>query len=398
MGVETIERASTDPYTAGLNEEQSIDVYAMGRALIRSRRVILRTTLIMSLVSIALAFVLKPKFTSEVSFIPPPAANSSSIAAALAGQMAMLGGSDLGGLGKTSGDLYSGILRSRSVTSELVSRFHLVQLYGVKKESQAEKILDSSTTITVDPKSSIISVSTTQSSPALAHDIAAAYMDALRQTEDRLALTQAAQRRLFFGEQLAKEKDALADAEVEMKRTEEQSGLIAPTGQTEAEIRTIADTQAQIAARQVQLAALREAATDQNPDIVRLRSQIADLQAQLQRLESGPHAGSATATAGIPTSKVPEIQLAYIRKERDVKYHEALFDMLAKQYEAARLDEAREAPIMQVLDLPSYPDSRSGPKRLYIILAGFFLGLFGSSLWALTREGIRDALLKLRAA
>jgi capsule polysaccharide export protein KpsE/RkpR len=211
-------------------------------------------------------------------------------------------------------------------------------------------------------------------------------MDALRETNGRLALSQSSQRRLFFGQQLAKEKDDLEDAEVELKKTEEQSGLIAPSGQTETEIRTIAETQAAVALREVQLAALRDSATEQNPEVIRLKSEVADLQGQLARLQSGSSKGS---LAAIPTSEVPELQLEYVRKEREVKYHEELFDMLSRQYEAARLDEARDAPVLQVLDPASYPDTKSSPKRSYYMLGGLLSGWIASSTWVLTRERIR---------
>ena len=226
----------------------------------------------------------------------------------------------------------------------------------------------------------------TAESAKLAHDLANGYMDALRETNGRLALSQSSQRRVFFGQQLAREKDDLEDAEVELKKTEEKSGLIAPNGQTEAEIRTIAETQAQIAVREVQLAALRDSATDQNPYVIRLRSEIGDLQGQLSRLQNGSGSKS---TATIPTSRVPELQLEYVRKEREVKYHEALFEMLSRQYEAARLDEARDAPVLQVLDPATYPDTKSWPKRSYFMLGGLLLGFIAGCAWVLAREPIR---------
>jgi uncharacterized protein involved in exopolysaccharide biosynthesis len=213
--------------------------------------------------------------------------------------------------------------------------------------------------------------------------MANAYIDALRETNSRLALSEASQRRLFFGQQLAKEKDALADAEVDLKRTEEQSGLIAPAGQTASEIQTIAQTRAEISVRQVELSALRQSATDQNPEVIRLRSEIADLQGQLARMHSGSGQGAGTA---IPTSKVPALALEYIRKEREVKYHEALFEMLARQYESARLDEAHEAPLLQILDPADYPDSRSGPPRMLIALGGLLLGLLAGCARVLLRD------------
>jgi tyrosine-protein kinase Etk/Wzc len=368
-------------------DESSIDLVALLQALRRGKRTVLRIALTTFVLATVIAFLLTPRYTSTISFIPP-ALNSgnSSMAAALAGQLSAVGGLDMLGAGKTSGDLYAGILESRSIASELVKRFDMMRVYKVKRESQAEKALVDNTTVIVDVKSTIVTLSVTDESPERARDLANAYMDALRRTNGRLALDQSSQRALFFQQQLAKEKDDLEDAEVNLKETEEQSGLIAPTGQTEAEIDTIAQTQAQIAVREVQLAALRESATDQNPDVIRLRSEIDDLQGQLSRLQRGSGSKS---TATIPTSKVPEIQLEYVRKEREVKYHEALFDALAKQYEAARLDEARDAPVLQVLDPASYPDMRSSPKRLYYILSGLFLGFLAGCLWVLVHEPLR---------
>jgi capsule polysaccharide export protein KpsE/RkpR len=308
------------------------------------------------------------------------------MASLVEGQLSAMGAGDLFGSIKNPGDLYAGILKSHSIAGELVKRYDLMRVYKVKKESQAERILASSTEIAVDAKSSIVSVDVTAESPSLAHDLASGYMDAVRDVNGRLALSQSSQRRLFFGQQLAKEKDDLEDAEVDLKRTEEQSGLIAPSGQTTVEIGTIAQTQAQIAVREVQLAALRDSATEQNPEVIRLRSEIDDLQGQLAHLQKGSGKESA---AAIPTSKVPELELEYVRKEREVKYHEALFDMLSRQYEAARLDEARDAPVLQVLDPANYPDTKSYPKRSYFMLGGLLLGFVLGCVWVLAKEPLR---------
>jgi uncharacterized protein involved in exopolysaccharide biosynthesis len=278
-----------------------------------------------------------------------------------------------------------------------VQRFNLEQVYKVKKESQAEKELDANTVVTVDAKSTIITVQVTDRSPQRAHDLANAYRDALRETDGRLALSQSSQRRLFFGQQLAKEKDDLEDAEVALKQTEEQSGLIAPTGQTESEIKSIADLQAAIEARQVQLAALHDSATEEYSGVERLRSEIEDLQGQLARMQKGSGSGP---SMSIPTSKVPELELEYVRKDREVKYHEALFDMLSRQYEAARLDEAHDAPVLQVLDEASYPDTKSSPKRMYIMLGGLVIGFIAGCVWVLIREhvpALRASLASTRA-
>jgi uncharacterized protein involved in exopolysaccharide biosynthesis len=395
MAESVIDQAETaEPYTnaspVAEDEESRIDLFELFRTLYRGRRTILATSVAIFAVATIIAFLLPFQYTSTFSFIPPSSSSGSSMAATLAGQLSAFGG-DAFGLGKSSVDQYAGILKSRSIASKLVKRFDLVRVYEVKKESQAEKILKSYTTVTTDQKSSIITVSVQAKSPAFARDLANAYMDALRETNGRLALSQSSQRRLFFEQQLAKEKDNLADAEVNLKETEEQSGLIAPVGQTQSQILTIADIRAQIAGRQVQLAALRQSATDQNPEIIRLKTEIADLQGQLSRLYKG---GGNESNAAIPNSKVPALQLEYVRKTREVKYHEALFEMLAKQYESARLDESRDAPVLQVLDPPSYPDMKSSPKRMFIMLGGLIFGLIAGCVWVL----VRDPLQKLRSS
>ena len=376
-------------------QEYSLDLAILIQMLRSGKWLIVRGTLLAVVAATAIAFLLPVRYTSTTSFVPPTLGNNNSMATALAGQLSALGGGDLLGASKNSGDMYAGILRSRSIASELVKRLDLMREYKVRKESQAEKILKNSTVVSSDPKSSIVTVEVTARTPSLAHDLASAYMDELRNTNGRMALGQSSQRRLFFGQQLAREKDDLENAEVELKEVQEQSGLIAPTGQTEAEIKTLAEMQAQIAVREVQLASLRQSATDENPDVIRLKSEIGDLQGQLARMQRG---NGSKSTVSIPTSKVPALQLEYLRKQREVKYHEALFEMLSRQYEAARLDEARDAPIVQVLDPASYPDTKSSPKRLYIIAGGMFFGLIASTFWVLARRRFQEFRASLAGA
>ncbi len=173
-----------------------------------------------------------------------------------------------------------------------------------------------------------------------------------------------------------------------MTETMQKSGLIQPGGQAQLQIETIAQTQAEISSREVQLAAMSQAATGQNPDVIRLRSEIDGLKEQLNRLEnSGVKTGAGNVE--IPTSKVPELTLTYIRKARDVKYHEALYELLLRQYESAKLDEARSAPLMQVVDYAVVPDTKSGPARTALTILAFIVGGMVGMIWVVVREGLR---------
>jgi tyrosine-protein kinase Etk/Wzc len=317
-----------------------------------------------------------------------PPSSSGNSAAALAGQLSALGAGSLlgGGASKSPADLYVGILKSRSVAEEMVKRFNLKAVYKEKRETAAEKILASKSLFEVDPKTFIITISVADPSPVRAHEMTQAYLDVLRSTNDRLAISESSQRRLFFEQRLAQEKDNLVNAEVDLKKAQEKSGLIAPSGQTASEIQTLAETRAQVAAREVELAGLRHFQTEESPDVIRLKTEIANLQGQLARLQEGKEKSLG---GSIPTSMVPELQLDYIRKEREVKYHEALFQILARQYESARLDEAHNAPLLQVLDNPSYPELKSSPHRMQIMLGGLILGALIGCLWVLIRDYVQ---------
>ena len=358
-----------------------MDVLALLVSLLRGKKTILRFVAAGVLLAAVAAFLMKPVYTAEASFVPP-SSNTSGMAA-LAGQLGALGlGSGATGAIRI-GDVYAGILGSRTVADDLIVRFDLQKVYRVKPLSAAEAILKARSNFGIGLKDSIVTITVEDLDPQRARDIANGYLDELHTQNSRLALTEAAQRRLFFEQQLELEKNTLADAEVDLKKSEESSGFIAPVGQTAVEIQTVAQTRAEIAIREVQLAALRQGATDQNPEIVRLRSEIEDLQGQLNRLQ----ASSGGNNSGlIPTSKVPAIALDYIRKEREVKYHETLFDLIARQYEAARLDESHNAPILQVLDYAIIPDHKTGPHRLLILAAGALAGAMLGSFWVLARN------------
>jgi uncharacterized protein involved in exopolysaccharide biosynthesis len=377
-----LEVSHTSEFLEVSDPSDSIDLAKLLFVLWQSKRTIGLIGIGFSALALLILLLMPNEYTSTASFIPP--SNSSSSASALMSQLSVLSGGITGGLVKSQGDLYVGILKSGSVRDALIRRFDLRSVYHSERLSALHKILSSRSTFEVDPKSSIITVSVTDHSPARARDLANGYLDALRETNGRLALLDSSQRRLFFEGQLAKEKDALADAEVELKKVQERSGLIAPAGQAMEHVQAVANLRAEITAREVELASLRQSSTDQNPAVIRLDSEIQDLQGKLQELQSGKNAN--LADSDLPTSKVPEVQLDYIRKARDVKYHEALFEILSRQYEAAYLDESRDPQVIQVLDAASFPDTKSGPHRALLTIAAFILGITLGSIYIWTRS------------
>jgi len=356
----------------GASEEEGIDLMEFATLLLQGKKIILRFMLAAATLTAIVAFlVMKPTYTGEAVFLPPQSAPGSSMSQ-LTSQMGSLGAlGALSGL-KSPGDVYLGILRSRTIADELIKRFDLQQVYKTKMLSGAEKKLTNNSKF-VSGKDTLITISVDDHDPKRAAALANGYLEVLHEQNDRLALTEASQRRLFFEQQLEREKDSLANAEVELKKTQEQTGLILPSNQAQVEIEAIDQLRAQIVTRQVELSALRQSSTDQNPAVVRLQTEITGLQQQLQKMQSDT-ARRQPGSVQSPTAKVPELALEYVRKQREVKYHEVLFELIAKQYEAARLDESREAPLLQVVDRAVIPDRKSGPPRTLLVIAGSLLG------------------------
>jgi tyrosine-protein kinase Etk/Wzc len=367
------------------SEESGIDLLDLTTLLLRGKKTILKFMLVTAaLAAVLVYFVMKPMYTAEATFLPPQSAPGSGVSQMMSqlGSLSTLGALS-GGL-KSPGDVYVGILKSRTIADGLIKRFDLQKIYKTKRISDTAKKLKDRSTF-VSGKDTLITISVEDHDANRATSLANGYLDALYEQNGRLALTEASQRRLFFEQRLEDEKDSLADAEVELKKTEEQTGLISPSGQAQLGIDSIAQVRAEISGREIELGALKQAATDQNPAVVRLQTQIDGLQQQLQKLENG----SVMRRPGnvLPaTAKVPELALEYVRKEREVKYHEVLFGLIAKQYESARLDEAREAPVLQVVDRAVVPDRKSGPPRTLIMLAGCLLGALAGAGWIIAKD------------
>ena len=236
----------------------------------------------------------------------------------------------------------------------------------------------------------MIRISVTDHDPNRARDLANAYVDELYRVNSNLAITEAAQRRVFFDHQLDAEKKELALAEDDLRATQQRTGVIQLTGQAQTIIQSIAQLRAQIASSEVEMQEMRTFATDQNPDMTRLQEAISTMRRQLTKLEDDQARQTQPGDISLPAGRVAEDSLEYARKLREVKYHESLFDLLSRQYEAARIDEAKSAPIIQVIDHAVAPDRKSGPHGSLITIG---LGILGFSLacaWAFINQGLRN--------
>jgi uncharacterized protein involved in exopolysaccharide biosynthesis len=349
--------------------------------LAERKRLILLVTASFTIVAVIVSLIWPKSYTATAVLMPPR--QSSSIGSLLSAELGSLGGvaalagSSLGV--KNPNDMYVGMLKSETVEDAMVKKYGLLQEYRTRYLSAARKAFENHVTLDGNGKDGLIHISVEDRSPEKAAEMANGYVDAFRHLSEGLAITEASQRRLFFQQQLEQAKDNLANAEEALKKTEQTTGLIQLDSQARALIETAATLRAEITAKEVQIQAMQTYATGENAQLVEAQQELDGLRAQLAKLGGNEESANSFFP---PKGKVPEVGLEYVRKLRDVKYYETIFELMARELEVAKVDEAREGSFVQVVDPAIVPDHRSSPKRTLIVivatLAGFLIGILAA--------------------
>lgn len=366
--------------------DDEISLLDLAIVLAKYKKTILGVPFAAAVLAAGVSLLMPNIYTATTRIMPPQQGQST--AAAMLGQLGALAGGLSGSLGiKNPNDLYVGMIKSRTVADAMIERFKLKDEFESETMMATRTALEGITRISAG-KDGIISVDVDHEDPEKAATYANAYIEELTRMMQTLAVSEAGQRRIFFEQQLKRTKDELAAAEEGLRSTQETTGLIKLEEQGKAIIDAAAQLQAQIAAKEIQIAAMRGFVTEQNPDLQRARQELAAMRVQLQKAEdTAPRRGDVL----VPTGKIPEVGMSYVRALRELKYQEAMFEVLAKQYELARIDEARDAAIIQVIDQAVPPDRKSKPKRaLIVILTALAVG-FMTVLWVFIKEAISKA-------
>ena len=343
----------------------------------RRKRLIAAAAAVGILAGIVLSLLLPAEYTSTGRIMPPQQTQSTS--AMLMNQLTGVSGlaSNSGGalLGlRNPNEIYIGMLQSRTIADALVNEFSLKDAYRVRDSLAAREKLVHNTSIIAE-KSGMISISVTDRDRTRAARLADAYIEHLRALTKTLAVTEASQRRVFYEEQLKNAKSNLVSAELQFQQVQLRKGVIQPDAQGKAVIAELAELDAQIAAKQAELQAQRSFSTEHNPDVQLLLSQVQSMRQEQARLERG---NAGTGNTAMALRDLAGSGLDYLNAAHELQYRQTLFDLLLKQYDSARLDEGKEAAIIQVVDFPVAPERRSFPRRTMITLLLAALGILSA--------------------
>lgn len=409
----SLPKAQSSLASAG-DEISLLDVLVI---LAQGRRLILWAVAACAVIATGAAFLLPTEYTATVLLLPPrqdPSVASAlmpSLAGSPLGSLAALAGG--GGGNKTTNDMYVAMFESKDVEDAMVRRFGLMREYHQQYLSEARRSFEHHATVDDTNMDGLIRISIEDRDPKRAARMANGYVDEFRTLSQHLAASEALERRKFYQQQLGHARRQLGNAEDALRREEQSSGVIQFGSQTEALVQSAAYLRAQIAEKQVEIQTLRTFATGDNPLLIQTEQELKSLRAQEDKLTGSSEDPDSLI---VPKGRVPQASLDYIRRLRDVKYYESLVDTMALQLEMAKLDEAKQGPIVQVISPATTPDRKSFPRRAVILLAGILCGFmlgtvlaFGRAVWirmkddpessaklALLRSTLRGRAFRLR--
>lgn len=336
-------------------------------------------SLLMGSVAVGITFLIRPVFTAATVMLPPQQQQSAAAAALSSlGSLANIAG---GAAPKSPADQYVSLLLSTTVSDRIIDRFKLRELYRQDLLMETRRRLAKNVRVSVGKRDNLITIEVDDSEPRRAADMANAYVDELRRLTTTLAVTEAQQRRMFFERQLQDTKTKLIQAQTALQASGFNQGALQAEPKAAAE--GYAKLKAETVAAEVRLRTLQGYLNENAAEYQLAQSTLNALRAQLQRAEQ-----PLSATNG------PD----YVSKYREFKYQETLFELLARQYELARVDESREGAIIQVVDAATPPERKSRPARgMAGIVTSIAAGLF-FTLFVLLRESWRAAKRRPQSA
>ena len=371
-------------------EEDAISLIDLLVVFAKHKKKILLLPLLVGGIVAGYSLTVPEIFTAQTTLIPSDQKQSSAMA--MLNQLGPLAGLAGGSGGGSQTEVLVTMIKSRRILDRIIAKHNLQTQDGEKVTMEAaRKSLGGITTTSVGRKDGVMTISVEDESPEKAAKIANDFVRELESLSQELALTEASQRRVFLEKQMTNAFGNLQNAEEGLKSSQEKSGLIQLDAQGKAIIEGIAQLQAQIAAQEVALGALRLSSTEENPEVQRLLAAIKQMGIQLVRMEQGQPSQSATNSVMLSTSNVPAAGLEYLRRLRKLKYAETIHQLLAQQYQMAKVDEARDAPLLQVLDAAIAPEKRTSPKRTQMVLMAVVASGFAMCLLAFLLEAKRQA-------
>lgn len=361
--------------------EYEINVLEYWRILKRRRKFIFAVTAAAFAVAVIISLLLPKTYLSKASIMPPQ--QGGSLAGGLASALPSEIGSIAGLFGmETPSDIWLGILKSQSIKDAIIERFNLKTVY--EKETMDDTIMTLDKAVSINKtEENIIAISVEDKNPLLAAEIANAYIEELDKVNRKSMMTSGSRTRSFIESALKETKVELARAEEDLRDFMKKHKTIDIDEQSKALVESTGMLAGQLAAKEITLKTLLSYSAPTNPQVQLLKTEVDEMKVQLTELQGG--GGDLTKDGFvIPAGKIPDLSLRYARLLRNAKFQQAVYELLMQQYEMARIQEAKDTPTVQVLDVARAAEKKHSPKRVLIVavttMMAFFFSIFAAFL------------------
>jgi len=359
-------------------EDDEINLLDYWKVLVKRKLLIAVITGVAVIGSVIYSLTLPKIYTSTTTLLPPQ--QESTMGSGLLSQLpGGLGGLAGGFLGVSApADLWLAILKSQTIKDAIIQRFDLMKIFEAQNMDNARKSLEGMIKVTKS-KEGILSITVEDKDPKRAADLANALVEELDKVNKGIVTTSGRRMRVFVEERLTGVKVELTRSEEAIKAFQERNKAVKIDDQSKAIYEAIGAINGQLMAKEVELQTLLSYATPNNPQAGLLKTQVDELKEKLRELEEGKGSldNQSPKNIYIPTARIPDLSLQYVRLIRDAKVQQTLYELLTQQYEMSRIQEAKDTPTVQVLDSAKVPEIQSKPnKRQIVMLATITAGFF----------------------
>jgi len=362
--------------------------------LVKRRKLIIVNFFIVAIITAAYSLIMPKTFSAATVVMPPT--GGSSLLSSLTSNLPVAG--LLGGLGGVSDETNTiiAILKSRSITENTIKQFGLFERYEAEDMEEAIKIFRNTVDVSVNDEGMIeiiVSADTEyladeekeNEARTLCADIANFMVAELNRINTELQTREAKFNRIFIEKRYEQNKSDLREAENAIRSFGEKYGMISLPDQVSAAIQAAAQIESQIAVKEVELQAMKSTLYSGHSEIRKKEIELRELRKKLEEIKLGSPQQDTLAI--FPAfAKAPELGIKYLQLMRDLEVQNKIFEFLTQQYEQAKIQEARDTPMVQVLDTAIPPNKRTKPKRSLLVLLAGMVSIIFSALYILSIE------------
>lgn len=374
-------------------EKREFDLFELIRILLKNRVFIIVFVAIVSVASVIYSLVTPEIWSSQATFYAVGESSS-----ALPFNLPGLGGITSSFFDTGGGDQarnFVTVMYSRTFSEDVINRFDLIKYFKQthpdslrRMDRTLEKLRSNMTFIGYDDQTGLLSIRVESKDKKLSRDMVAYYLAKLEEYNREQKLTKGKLNRVFLEERINETRTAIDSLLLAVKDFQTQNKAVALEAQSEAMIESYSAVVAQKMALDTELELARQNYSADSPVVQNLETQQNELIRQIRQMERGGAAVKPEYMLNI--SSLPDLASRYAQLQLNLEIQSKVYEYLYPQYEAARLEELRDMPSLEIIDQPRLAGMRLRPRRAIICIISAFSAFVLACVLAIIKTTIQN--------